>query len=112
MLLPSLLLALIPTILIEYVVLWLLRERSRRILASSVLLNIITNIPLNLYLICISGSLLAILMGEGLVFLFEALWYAVFLRCLFRAVVYSFLCNATSFLTGLLTQLLYLYINV
>lgn len=104
-----LLFALVPTILIELLVLLLLRERSARVLASSVLVNIITNVPLNLYTNYISYSLLTILCGEVVVFLVEALWYFLFLRNLRLSFIYSFLCNAISFLTGLLAELLYLY---
>ena len=108
---PILLLALIPTILIELAVLLFLRERSRRVLASSVVVNIITNVPLNLYVYYFSNSLLTIFLGEVLVVLFEALWYYMFLCDLSRSFVYSFLCNAFSFLTGVLIQLLYLFLR-
>jgi len=104
-----LLYALVPTILIELMVLLLLRERSARVLVSSVIVNIITNVPLNLYINYISNSLLAILCGEVIVVIVEALWYFLFLRNLQRSFIYSFLCNAISFLTGLLAELLYVY---
>ena len=78
-----------------------------RVLASSVIVNILTNVPLNLYVIHINDSPLALLTGEVLVFLFEALWYYLFLRNLAQSIAYSFLCNATSFLMGLLFQLLF-----
>ena len=104
-----LLYALVPTILIELMVLLLLRERSARVLVSSVIVNIITNVPLNLYINYISNSLLAILCGEVIVVLVETLWYFLFLRNLQRSFIYSFLCNAISFLTGLLAELLYVY---
>ena len=61
-----LLLALIPTILIELAVLLLLRERSAKVLTASVVINILTNVPLNLYVNYISNSLLTILCGESL----------------------------------------------
>ena len=104
-----LLLALIPTILIELAVLLLLRERRAKVLMASVVVNILTNVPLNLFVNCINSSLLAILCGEIIVVLVETFWYFFFLSNLSRAFVYSFLCNAISFLTGLLAQLLYLY---
>ena len=44
-----LLLALVPTILIELGVLVLLREKSKKVLGASVVINILTNLPLNLY---------------------------------------------------------------
>lgn len=98
--------ALIPTILIELAVLVLLKERNIHVLGSSVVANILTNIPLNLYIIHVNGSLTTILLGEILVIFVEALWYYIFLRRLSTALVYSFLCNAISFLAGLLYQLL------
>ena len=104
-----LLLALVPTILIELVVLLLLRERRRLVLASSVVINILTNIPLNLFVIYIDSSFMTIVLGELLVIVVEALWYYLFIRDLSRAFIYSFLCNAISFLTGLLAQLLIVY---
>lgn len=106
---PTLLLALVPTILIELVVLLLLGERRGLVLGSSVIINILTNIPLNLFVIYNDSSLMTILLGELLIVLVEALWYYLFLRIASRAFIYSFLCNAISFLTGLLVQLLIVY---
>lgn len=99
-------LSLVPTILIEFVVLLLLRERRRLVLGSSVVINILTNIPLNLFVIYIDNSIVTIILGELLVIVVEALWYYLFLRILSRAFIYSILCNAISFLIGLLAQLL------
>ena len=104
-----LLYALIPTILIELAVLLFLRERRARVLAASVVVNILTNVSLNLYINCISNSLLVIICGEVLVVLIEALWYYLFIRNLRQSFIYSFLCNAISFLLGLLAELLYLF---
>lgn len=106
-----LLLSLIPTILIEYAVLVALRERSARVLGASVVVNILTNIPLNLYVLFVSNSTSAIVLGELLVFLIEGLWYRLFLRDMSKAFIYSVLCNTISFLTGLLVQLLLAYFS-
>ena len=106
MILQTLLLALISTILIEFVVLWLLRERRRRVLASSVVINMLTNVPLNLFVIYVDSSVKTIILGELLVVVIEALWYFLFLHNLSRAFIYSSLCNAISFLMGLLVELL------
>lgn len=106
MILPTLLLALISTVLIEFVVLLLLRERRRQVLGSSVVINILTNVPLNLFVIYVDSSVKTIILGELLVVVVEALWYYLFLHIQSRAVIYSFLCNAISFLTGVLVQLL------
>ena len=102
-----LLITLIPTILIEYGVLWLMLERSKKVLLSSIAVNTLTNVPLNLYLLYVNDSFGTILIGEVLVILIEALWYWCFTRSLRRATLYSLLCNAISFLIGFLAQIIY-----
>lgn len=111
MILPTLLLALVSTILIEFVVLLFLGEKNRVVLGSSVVINILTNIPLNLFVIYVDGSIMTMVLGELLVIAVEALWYYLFLRVLSRAFIYSILCNAISFLIGLLAQLLIVIIQ-
>jgi len=109
---PHLLLMLLPTIVIELVVLWMLRERRADVLGSSVVVNILTNIPLNLCLLYVSSSWMAVVVGgELLVLLVETLWYRYFVGEWRRAFVYSLLCNAISFLIGLLVQLFILLAN-
>ena len=98
----QLLIAITLTVLIELGVLWLLMERRGKVLALSVVINVLTNVPLNLYVMRVGYSTKVILIGELLVFVVEALWYLIFIRDIKKAVVYSFLCNAVSFLSGLL----------
>ena len=103
----KLMIALVPTILIELGVLWLLLERRKKVLLSSIAVNVLTNIPLNLYVLLVGDSMGEILIGEVLVFLVEAVWYWFFTRSLRQALIYSFLCNAISFLIGTLFQIFY-----
>lgn len=105
----QLLVALILTILIEYGVLWMLLERRKKVLLSSIAVNVLTNVPLNLYLYFIDDRNGTILIGEVVVFLVEALWYWFFTRNLKQAAIYSFLCNAISFLIGLLFLFAYVF---
>lgn len=109
MIISMLLLALISTVLIEFVVLLLLGERSRVVLGSSVVINILTNVPLNLYVIYIDNSVLMVVIGELIVVVVEAFCYFLLLRNLSRAFIYSSLCNSISFLIGVLAQLLIVY---
>ena len=109
MIISMLLLALISTVLIEFVVLLLLGERSRVVLGSSVVINILTNAPLNLYVIYIDNSVLMVVIGELIVVVVEAFCYFLLLRNLSRAFIYSSLCNSISFLIGVLAQLLIVY---
>ena len=48
--------ALIPTILIELGVLWLLLERQKKVLLSSIAVNVLTNVPLNIYVLLVGDS--------------------------------------------------------
>jgi hypothetical protein len=104
-----LLLALIPTVLIELTVLVLLHEKRKRILGASAVINILTNIPLNLFILFVNHGFITIALGEIIVLIVEALWYYLFLRDFMKSFVYSFLCNSISFLTGLFAQLLFVY---
>lgn len=105
--------ALIATILIEYGVLIFLRERRKEVLWSSVVVNILTNVPLNLWMIYLPyPNWTDVLMGEIVVVVVETLWYYWFVRSLKRAFTYGFLCNAISFLTGLLVIFVVAYFVV
>lgn len=104
----KILIPLIATILIELGVLRLLGERSRRVLWSSVAVNILTNVPLNVWLHCLpSFDWTTILVGEAIVVVAEMFWYYYFLRSLMQAFIYAFLCNAISFLTGLMVLMIW-----
>lgn len=101
---------LISTIVIEYGVLRFLGEIRRKVLWSSVVVNILTNVPLNLWVMDYDYDWGMILIGELVVIVVEMLWYYFFVKALGRAFVYSFLCNAISFLTGLLVLMIYDYV--
>ena len=103
--LPYVLLALVATIIIELGVLLLLRERRKRVLWASVLVNVLTNVPLNLFANNLHG-LEDVLLAELLVVVVETIWYCFFVGDVKKAAVYGFLCNAVSFLVGLLVFLM------
>ena len=103
-----LLIALLLTILIELGVLLLMGERQKLILWLSVVVNVLTNVPLNLSLFYLEADDMTVIVGELVVVIVEALWYYAALRKWKKAMVYSVLCNAISFLSGLLLLLLLL----
>ena len=100
-----LVLSLTLTVAIEVGVLRLLREKRADVLWSSVMVNILTNLPLNLCLIYIDGGWGAIAVGEILVVLAEAIWYRFLTSSWKTGTIYSIICNAISFLFGLLILL-------
>lgn len=108
----QLLVALILTILIEYGVLWMLLERREKVLLSSIAVNVLTNVPLNLYLYFIDDRNGTILIGEVMIFLIETVWYWFFTRNIKQAAIYSFLCNTISFLIGALLFILFVWFNM
>ena len=102
-----LLVPLVATIVIEWGVLLFLGERRRKVLYGSVVINVLTNVPLNLYAVCVSNGLSTAVVGELLVVVVEALCYRWLVGEWRQAWIYSLLCNAISFLTGELFVLIF-----
>ena len=96
--------ALLLTIAVEVGLLMLMGEQRTDVLVGAVAVNILTNVPLNYFLLTYGNSVERLATGEVLVLAVETLWYFCFVRRWQRAVVYSLLCNTTSFLVGILIQ--------
>lgn len=99
---------LMATILLESLLLLCLRERRWQVLAASVVLNILTNVPLNAFIMAYGiTSPLGVMGLECVVVVLEFIgyWFVVHDRC--RAFKYSFLCNSFSALSGFLYLLLF-----
>ena len=104
--------ALLLTITIELGMLMLMGEKRRDVLIGSVAVNVLTNVPLNYFLLPYAGNMAYLAVGELTVLFVEMLWYFYFVRQWQRAAIYSLLCNVTSFLVGVLIQyLIYSPIN-
>ena len=104
-----LLVPLLATIVIEWGVLLFIGERCRKVLLASVAMNVLTNVPLNLYAFYVEfQGWSALIAGELLVVVVEALGYRMLLGDWRQAGIYSLLCNAISFLTGELLVLIIL----
>lgn len=102
-----LILPLLITIVIEFGVLLLLCGFQWKVLLASIPINIATNVPLNLYVQQVDSSVLAIIIGELIVIVVEALCYYLLLKDLKQAFIYSLFCNITSVITGLLLEVIY-----
>ena len=96
------LLDLLATIIIDIAVLLLLGEKRRKVLLASVVINVVTNVPLNIIAQYVGLSTVGVIIGELIVVVVEALWYYLFVKKASQAMVYSLLCNAISFLIGLI----------
>ena len=106
--LKMLLWPLVATIVIELGVLLFMRERRRKVLYGSVVMNVLTNVPLNLYAFYVADGWNTVIVGEALVVLVEALCYKRLVGEWQMAWIYSLLCNAISFLTGELFVFIYM----
>lgn len=96
--------ALLLTISVELGMLRLMGEKHRKVFVGSVVINILTNIPLNLVLFAVGSTIGSLLTGELLVLVLEAIGYYILIHDWKRAFIYSLLCNVTSFLVGVLIQ--------
>ena len=103
----DLLVPLMATIFLESLLLLYMRERRWQVLAVSVLLNILTNVPLNMFVMTYEVTYPLYLIGlECLVVAVEFIGYWLVLHNGRRAFKYSFWCNVFSAITGFLCQLL------
>lgn len=104
----ALLMPLVATILLESIILLFLREHRWQVLAASVVLNILTNIPLNAFVFAFEITSPLYLIGlECVVVMVEFAGYWLVLRDRYMALKYSFLCNTFSALTGCISQVLF-----
>ena len=94
--------ALLLTIIIEWIVLRIMGENCKKILLYSMLINAATNLPLNIFVA--RAALSTQLTAELLIVLIEALLYCIVIKDIRKSFIYSTLCNATSFLTGILIE--------
>lgn len=106
----TLLYPLVGTIIIEALVLFALREKRWQVLAASVAMNVLTNVPLNLSVCTIPAlrdSLPAHLVLEVVVLLVEAALFYLVTRERRTAWLYALLCNTLSYLSGVVFGVVY-----
>lgn len=103
----ALLTPLMATLLLESFLLLCMRERRWQVLAASVVLNVLTNVPLNAFVMSYGVSSPLHLTGlECLVVLVEFVGFWLVLHDCRQAFKYSLLCNTFSALVGFLFQYL------
>lgn len=103
------------TILVEISVLLILKERSAKIIGASVIINLITNLILNITLANLARTefiqLIAMFIGELIVFIVEALIYFIFIKKFKRCLFISLICNLVSFSFGLVVLFSFVLLN-
>lgn len=104
----ALLVPLMATILLESFLLLCIQEHRWKVLAISVLLNVLTNVPLNIFVMAYEVTSPLNLIGlECLVVVVEFIGYWLVLNDRRRAFKYSFACNTFSAIIGFLCQLFF-----
>lgn len=100
------------TCLIEIIILLILSERRKKVILFSLLINAITNIPLNLFLRynkidSILYHNLTVIVFEIIIMFIESLLYFFIIKEKKKSFMYGFFCNAFSFTIGIIiTELL------
>lgn len=96
--------ALLLTIVIELVVLLIIKVKDKKIFLASVIINVFTNISLNLIIQTIPGTYyhIAVIGLEIIIVIVEYYLYFFLLRNAKQAIKIAILCNLASYLIGLL----------
>jgi hypothetical protein len=96
--------ALIITIILELLMLLVQREKNYRVYLFSILINIITNVSLNIGIQFVEPGYyyLVVTILEALIVLIEAASYFLIYKDFKKSLRISLVCNLTSFLIGLI----------
>lgn len=112
----NIVLCFILTIIIELAVLYIFKERNKKVYIAAIIINAMTNIPLNIFVNLYSFKnfteyILIILSLELLVVVIESLLYYLVIKKYLKSLFYSTMCNLYSFLLGsLVFELIMKYI--
>lgn len=98
--------ALVLTILIETICLMLLKEKNKIVYFIEVVINIVTNLSLNLFLqtYYFESNLeyaFCVIILEAIIFIIEGIIYNIYYKNIKKALQISFILNITSFMIGL-----------
>ncbi len=99
------------TCVIELLVLLILKEKNKKILFGSLVINLITNVPLNLFINnyhfeTLLNYFVLIIGLELLIITIEGLLYYLIDRNINKSIKYAITLNVTSYLIGLILSLL------
>lgn len=97
------------TIVIEDLILFILKEKRKKVYLASILINIITNLSLNLFISNIIFSsinhyFLIIIPLELFIWILEGISYFLLIKDIKKSISYTLFCNSASFIIGLCIQ--------
>lgn len=107
----SIIVSFLLTCIIEFIMLLIMKERSKKILNYSVIVNLITNIPLNLFIlnfnfINIVHYFSIVISLEILIIVIEWLLYYLVLKNIKKSLKYAIILNITSYIIGLIISII------
>ncbi len=94
--------ALLITVLSEELVLLIMNVKDSRLYLSLLIINIITNLSMNIILQYVSNYYLWLYILEVCVFIIEGLVYLLITNDIKKAIIISLICNVCSYLIGLI----------
>lgn len=106
-----LLMSLLATLVIEGLILFYMKERRINVYFIFLVMNVLTNVPLNIYVLYNHPSISTILVLELIVIVVESLLYYITTRQWKRSFAYGFVCNVTSYIGGLALGQLFIWLK-
>lgn len=111
----NILIALLMTLVIEtpiyYLLLKIYKNNKIKDILTIILMNIVTNLSLNILLLFIPNNLLIILFLEGIIFLIEGIIIFLIINRSFFSFLYATISNLISYLLGLIYSH-FIYIDI
>ena len=93
--------ALLATIIVEELVLLILKEKKIKIYLICLIMNVITNVSLNILIHFVSNYYLFLIVAEVVIFIIEAFVYYLVKKDIRKAILISLICNILSFIIGM-----------
>ena len=99
------------TVLLEMIVLMIFREKRIKVYIASIIINSLTNVPLNLFLLTYHFCndwyyIITLISLELIIIVIEVLLYYFVIKDKKRSIIYGVFCNLYSFLIGLIIVIL------
>lgn len=107
----SIIVSFLLTCIIEFIALIIIKERDKKILNYSVIVNLITNIPLNLFILNFSFKnivqyFIIVISLEIVIIIIEWLLYYLLLKNIKKSLKYAIILNITSYIMGLIISII------
>ena len=98
---PVLIIPLLSTIIVEEIVLLLFREKQVKMYITCLIMNIITNISLNIILQFSSNYYLMLIILEIVIVIIEGFIYYLIKKDFKKVIILALICNVMSFIVGM-----------